>query len=106
MSSCIFCDIIAGKAKRSLVWEDENAIVINDIHPAASTHLLVIPKKHATNLTDMTDEETARLLLVVKKMIKDMNISKYRVVTNGGGAELIHHVHIHIMGAVDPHRNL
>jgi len=106
MSSCIFCDIVAGKAKRSLVWEDENVMVINDIHPAASTHILVIPKKHAVDLTDMTDKEVTRLLLAVKKVIKDLGISKYRIVHNGGGAQLINHAHVHIMGAIDPHRKL
>lgn len=106
MASCAFCDLIAGKSPRTLVWEDADTIVINDIHPGASTHLLVIPKKHVPDLLTMSDEGVAHLMLVVKKIITEKGISRYRIVHNGGGAQVIDHAHIHIMGSVDPHRNL
>lgn len=104
--ACIFCDIIAGRSARTLVYEDRETIVINDIHPQAATHLLVIPKKHVSDLLGLTESETAALTGVVRKIIRDKKIIRYRIVHNGGGAQLIDHVHVHVMGAVDPHRDL
>jgi diadenosine tetraphosphate (Ap4A) HIT family hydrolase len=33
MASCIFCDIVAGRAPASLVYEDETAVAFLDLFP-------------------------------------------------------------------------
>ncbi|MBU1290109.1 HIT domain-containing protein, partial [Patescibacteria group bacterium] len=42
---CLFCKIAHHQQEVDLVYENEEFIVINDIHPQAPIHLLIIPKK-------------------------------------------------------------
>jgi len=65
-SSCVFCDIIAGKAKAYKIYEDELSICILDIHPYTKGHCLVIPKRHVPWWHELTDKENASLFNVAK----------------------------------------
>ena len=50
---CIFCEIVAGRADASVVYEDEYVMAFLDLFPVNEGHTLVIPKTHATYLNDM-----------------------------------------------------
>lgn len=106
MGECIFCQIIQGKIPSTRVYEDSDFIVINDIHPAAPVHMLVIPKKHIADFLDASDTTMGALMQLVKKMINSKHITNYRLVNNGGGAAFIDHLHVHILGSVAQDRNL
>jgi histidine triad (HIT) family protein len=106
MEECIFCQIINGKIPTNPVYQDENYIVIHDIHPRAPVHMLVIPKTHVAAFMDADDTLLTELTSVVKKIIREKNVRSYRIVTNGDGAAVIDHFHIHIMGQVDKNRDL
>jgi len=74
---CVFCEIVAGRAKAYKVYEDELSMCILDIAPFTEGHCLVIPKRHAQFWHDLTEKEieclfkTARM--VAKKMLKQYN---------------------------------
>jgi len=106
MVSCVFCDVIAGKLPSTKLYEDADVVVIRDIHPQAPVHWLVISKKHVPELLDVPDELAASMMSVVKKIIRDQGIGKYRIVVNGKGAVLVDHLHIHILGKIDKFRTL
>ncbi|MEK7129504.1 MAG: HIT domain-containing protein [Patescibacteria group bacterium] len=106
MSDCIFCKVISGELPSNPVYQDDDMMVIPDIHPQASVHLLVIPKKHVSEFTEADDALLAKIVKTVKKIIKDEHISNYRIVSNGKGAALIDHLHMHILGKVDKYRKL
>ena len=53
MEDCIFCKIIKGEIPSEKVYEDEEILAFKDIQPAAPIHILVIPKKHITNLMEI-----------------------------------------------------
>ena len=106
MSDCIFCKIIQGEIPSQPVYQDRNVIVINDIHPQAPVHLLIIPKKHISDFMDADTAVLSRLFTVIKKMVKDKNIRNYRLVHNGEGAAYVKHMHIHLLGSVAVDRNL
>jgi histidine triad (HIT) family protein len=103
---CIFCQIIAGKIPSTAVYQDDHFIVINDIHPAAPVHMLVIPKKHVADFMDTDAKMMGDLMQIVRKMITTKKVTNYRLVTNGGGAAFIDHLHVHILGSVAQDRNL
>lgn len=104
MSDCVFCNIIAGNAPSDLLYEDEDMIVIQDIHPVAPVHLLIIPRKHISSLNQLQPEDDAlasRLLLAIPRIARQMigEDAAYRTVINTGSAagQTVFHLHIHII---------
>lgn len=75
--SSIFTKIINREIKSEIVYEQENIIVIKDIHPKAKTHLLIIPKKEIQTINDLQEEDRdliAEMFFVAKKIAKDLKI--------------------------------
>jgi histidine triad (HIT) family protein len=75
---CIFCSIIAHEIPSTPVYEDENYIVINDLHPKARVHMLLIPKKHIPTISDMLDSDQdtiGGLFLIARDLANKMQIS-------------------------------
>ncbi|MDX8383826.1 MAG: histidine triad nucleotide-binding protein [Ghiorsea sp.] len=103
MSDCLFCKIISGDIPADKVYEDEHVFAFRDIHPKASTHVLVIPKAHIPTLADATDPAMLgawldRVNYVANDVLK-LEVG-YRVIINvreGGGQEVFH-LHAHILG--------
>jgi histidine triad (HIT) family protein len=106
MADCIFCKIITGEIPTKPVYQDDDCIVINDIHPQAPVHLLIIPKKHISDVMDADAAVLSKLFTVIKKMVKEKRIRNYRLVHNGEGAAYVKHMHIHLLGSVAVDRNL
>ncbi|EAA8104124.1 HIT family protein, partial [Salmonella enterica] len=44
--TCIFCQIVEGKAPCHKVWEDEHHLAFLSIFPNTDGFTVVIPKKH------------------------------------------------------------
>ncbi len=53
----IFGKIISRELPAEIVFENERIIAIQDIHPVAPVHLLIIPKKEIYSLQKATQEE-------------------------------------------------
>lgn len=101
----IFSRIIDGEIPGTFVYQDEHAVAIRDIAPAAPVHVLVIPRKPIPSIGDLTPEDHAlagHLLMVVKKVAEQEGLAErgYRVVINNGqeGGQTVPHLHIHILG--------
>ena len=103
---CVFCKIITGEIPAKPVYQDVTVIVINDIHPQAPVHMLVIPKKHVTDITDMTLGEYTKFMQSVRDVLKREKVTGFRLVHNGRGAQFVPHAHVHIMGQISADRNL
>ncbi len=100
MEDCIFCKIANGDIPSSYVYETENVYVINDIAPKAKHHMLVIPKKHYKDLTEVDNVALlAELMQVVKEVTKKNGLNEYRVMINNGASagQEVFHLHIHIL---------
>ncbi len=100
MSDCIFCKIINGDFGTEFVYEDENAVVFKDINPKANIHLLVVPRIHVESLNELDDEKLlGKLMMIVKKVTKQLGIKSYRTVINTGkeAGQEVFHLHIHIL---------
>lgn len=102
MSDCVFCKIIEGKIPSKKAFEDEDFICIHDINPAASTHVLLMPKNHMESLNELGNNEIAgKLLTKVPEIAKMLGIDQaYRTVINtgAGAGQSVAHLHIHILG--------
>ena len=51
-SSCIFCEIVAGRIGATKIYEDESVLSFLDINPISDGHVLVITKQHFEKLHD------------------------------------------------------
>ena len=56
MSDCIFCKIANGEIPSATLYEDEDFRVILDLGPASKGHALILPKAHAANIYEISDE--------------------------------------------------
>ncbi len=99
----IFEKIIDRKIDSDILFENEHAIVIKDIHPQAPIHLLIIPKQKVTRLADTIMQPNnsiiSNLFSVAIQYAHDNNITDFRIVINNGpqAGETVPHLHIHLL---------
>ncbi|KKT56857.1 MAG: Protein Kinase C [Candidatus Amesbacteria bacterium GW2011_GWA1_44_24] len=106
MDDCIFCKIIKKEAPGKIELENDNLIVIKDIHPKASVHLLLIPKKHVRDITDLDEITWLEIKKMVLLLAKDGGLKNFRIVHNAGGAALVSHMHIHFLAEISTDREI
>ena len=100
---CIFCKIIAEEIKADIVSNEENFIVMNDAHPVADGHCLVIPRTHYETLFDLPDTLGNELLSIVKKqglrLMKEGRAERIKLVNNNyeASGQVVKHFHLHII---------
>ena len=102
--STLFTKIIRREIPADIVYEDDQCIAIRDINPQAPTHVLVIPKKEITRLSDAVPEDQAllgHLVLASCKVAKTLGVGDaFRLVVNNGAeaGQSVFHIHLHILG--------
>jgi len=103
--SCIFCKIVSGEAKATIVYRDERVTAFRDIHPVAPTHILIVPNKHIESVSALEAEDEpliGYLFTVAKQLANKEGVSKggYRMITNTGldGGQTVLHLHVHLIG--------
>lgn len=107
MQDCIFCKIANGDLPAKIIYQDEEIIAFDDIHPIAPIHKLIIPRKHIATLNDLSPSSNDKnlignLMLVAQKLASELNIDKsgYRVLVNCNkdSGQLVYHLHLHLLG--------
>jgi histidine triad (HIT) family protein len=104
MKSCIFCQIINGKAEASKVYEDDVSLAFMDIQPVNPGHVLIVPKEHFIDLTDLPADIGAHLFQVAQRIslsmpktgVKCEGIDLFLAHGEAAGQEVFH-VHLHII---------
>jgi len=86
------------------ILETKNAFVISDKYPVTKNHSLIIPKRHVESFFDLTPEEFADCLVLIKASKKtlcelDGTISGFNIGVNDGvdAGQTIPHCHIHLI---------
>lgn len=100
MTDCIFCKIISGEIPSTKIYENDHIIAIEDIHPKAKIHSLIIPKVHINSFNELEDEKLmSEILKGIKEVTKLKNIESYRIHVNTGKEEgqIVFHLHFHVM---------
>jgi histidine triad (HIT) family protein len=103
MYSCIFCRISRGEIKAYKLFEDEETCAFLDAYPLARGHTLVIPKRHAMLLEELSSSEVQRLFSIVHRLnfvIKAAVEAPATTIAINNGKESgqeVDHVHIHII---------
>ena len=100
---CIFCKIANGQIPSKTLYEDEDFRVILDLGPATEGHALILPKEHAANLFELSEELASKALVVAQKMAvrmkKVLGCEGLNLVQNNGEAagQTVSHFHIHVI---------
>lgn len=105
MEDCLFCKIVKKEIPSDIIYEDDDVLAFKDIHPVAPIHVLVIPKRHISMVTELTEEDGELLgkiysainYVAEKEGIKEKG---FRIIINCGedGGQAIGHLHFHVLG--------
>ena len=104
-ADCLFCKIVAGSIPSKTAFQNDELIAFHDINPAAPTHILIVPRQHILNTTELTESNApliGRLILAAAKIAHEQGLDSkgYRIVTNTGpdGGQSVSHLHLHLLG--------
>ena len=106
---CIFCQIIAGQAERSVVAEDAGTLAFMNLsqHTDIGGHVLVVPKRHVRDIyaldTDTAGAVFAMAARVARAIKQAMAPDGITIVENNepAGGQDVFHLHMHVI----PRRN-
>lgn len=102
-ADCVFCRIVTGAAPADIVARSDRAIAFLTIGPLAEGHTLVVPQRHAGDLTEISSEDT----VAVWKLVHDVEtrlraahlaegVSLFAM--SGAAAEQsVFHLHVHVV---------
>ncbi|MGI8751629.1 MAG: histidine triad nucleotide-binding protein [Acidimicrobiales bacterium] len=105
MVDCLFCKIVAGEVPSEEVASSELTYAFRDINPAAPVHVLVVPRTHIPDASEVGPQHGAILaeMLITAKGVADateIGERGYRLVFNVGDDALntVSHLHLHVIG--------
>ena len=70
MDDCIFCKIIKGEIPCFKVYEDDKVLAFEDINPVDKGHTLIVPKRHAENLWEISGDDLGAIHLASQKVVR------------------------------------
>ena len=103
---CIFCNRLKKRndAGNLIVYRGENTFVILNKFPYNSGHSMVVPNRHISCLSELTDIEAAEFFNVVRLTVeatrKVFHPDSFNIGMNmgrGSGAGVPEHIHMHVV---------
>ncbi len=102
---CIFCQIVKGESPSRKIYEDDLIIGIMDIDPYCDGHVLLIPKKHYTDIMELDEEILTHINAVAKKLtpmiMAKLDKKSMTVSYNYGEKQKVKHFHMHLLPNID-----
>jgi histidine triad (HIT) family protein len=103
MEDCIFCKIVKGEIPSIKVYEDDILLAFADINPISDGHTLIIPKRHAENIWELSADEITAIHLISQKVAQAMKASldpdgiAFLQLNGRGVNQLVMHYHLHLI---------
>ncbi len=104
---CLFCDTLNTPEKdeqKYVLYRGTRCYVIMNLYPYNSGHLMIVPHRHVSAFTEMTDDEYLEIMQLIRRcceaLTKTMHPHGFNVGANIGrvsGAGIEHHIHFHIV---------
>jgi histidine triad (HIT) family protein len=105
MADCLFCKIVAGEIPSAEVASSALTYAFRDVNPQAPVHVLVVPRTHITDASEVTAEHAATLAEMVTTAgevarREGVGATGYRLVFNVGldANNTVPHLHLHVIG--------
>lgn len=98
---CLFCRIVAGEIPAELVYSDDTVIAFRDISPKAPVHVLVVPRAHHRDVTELAEDPvaSAAVLAGVAAVARQAGLPYFTTIFNTGAesGQSVFHVHAHVL---------
>jgi ATP adenylyltransferase len=105
-SECVFCQIAASDQDQEnlVVYRGRNNMVMLNLYPYTTGHLMVVPYQHVDSLLDATQETLEELILLVRDAQRHLG-AVYRApgfnvgmnLGESAGAGIAEHIHMHVL---------
>lgn len=82
------------------VKETDKTVVIQAPVPRAPLHYVIIPKKDVRDIADLSEQDKEYLFdayALIGELIREKNLQKYKVYTNGPGYQTVNYLHFHLL---------
>ena len=103
MADCKFCDIVEGRGPAWIVYDDDDTIAFLDIHPATGGHTLVIPRRHARDLWELSETEARNVMTAavrvagqIRRVLAPDGLNLRHATGKAAGQEVFH-FHLHVI---------
>lgn len=99
---CIFCKIVSGEFGTEFVAQTEHAVAFLDINPQAKVHVLVVPRNHTPNVSELEDPQVLLgLFELIREVAKTKTDGQFRLQFNTGSREgqSVFHTHAHVLSS-------
>ena len=83
----------------SVIFETDKSIAIKHPLPQSPVHYVIFPKKDIKNMAEISKGDEEYLIdcyALISKIIKDENLIKYRIYTNGPDYQFTAYLHFHL----------
>jgi len=100
---CLFCKIGSGEIDSHTVYEDDNAKAFLDINPLSLGHSVIVPKVHAENILELSNDDIGPLFSALKRVTKlledKLHPDGFNIGINQGevSGQSVEHLHIHVI---------
>src|SRR5438045_811502 len=98
---CVFCEIIAGRAKAEIVLDEDKVVAFLDVRPVFAGHVLVAPREHHETLLDLPQAMMAPLFGAAQRVARaiegGLNADGTFVAINNRVSQSVPHLHVHVV---------
>ncbi len=100
-NKCVFCTF--SLFEKQIIHQTKDSFLILDLFPNCKYHLLAIPKKHISNILEISDSEFLDLKNILKIgeniLSEKVGINNFNLVINQGkkAGQEIFHLHWHLL---------
>jgi len=101
--NCVFCKIVLGEIPSAKVLETDIALAFLDIHPVNLGHVLLVPKEHHADLTELPEPSASHTASLLPRLCRAIRAATgadgFNVIVNNGRAagQTVDHGHWHII---------
>lgn len=100
MPHCVACAIVSGLLEASVVFENEHIVCFLDHRPINEGHILLCPREHHADITDLPDALLAELMLAAKALASRLQgclkCDGVSLLQNNGRFNELGHFHLHL----------
>ena len=105
VADCLFCRIVTGEVPSTEVTSSPATYAFRDVQPTAPTHVLVVPRHHITDASELESQHGGLLAVMITTAqqvarMEGIEGRGYRLVFNVGPDALnsVPHLHLHVIG--------